>query len=157
MAPFKLAECADDARPECAPQRPARAVFDVLASVLHEDRQEKFLACRVLMRLLVSDGALHPSERTMLDATMDRFGIDLGRRATIWAESIVLPSPQRRRSAGRRAAAQLLDQLVAALPWAAAQELLAHLHHGAWADGVVVPAGAGGDRGGVQQRVARPD
>ncbi len=140
-----------------APRSPARAVFDVLASVLHEDRQEKFLACRVLMRLLVSDGALHPSERTMLDATMDRFGIDLGRRATIWAESIVLLEPHSVADPQvAAAAAQPLDQLVAALPRAAAQELLAHLHHGAWADGVVVPAEQA-VIAAVQQRVARPD
>ncbi|MBX7080731.1 MAG: hypothetical protein K1X88_16155 [Nannocystaceae bacterium] len=124
-----------------APQSPARAVFDALASVLHEDRQEKFLAARVLMRLLVSDGALHPSERTMLDTTMDRFGLDLGRRAAIWAESIVLLQPDSVADPQvAAAAAQPLEQLVAALPRAAAQELLAHLHHGAWADGVVVQA-----------------
>lgn len=115
------------------------AVFDAIGGALLEDRREKTLACRVLMRLCVVDGALHPNERAVLDATMARHGLGSDEQRRIGAEMAALLGQSADPEA--IAAAQVpVESLVASLPAAALAELWTHLEHGAWADGVLVPA-----------------
>ena len=115
------------------------AVFDALGDVLLEDRREKILATRVLMRLCVVDGELHPAEQAVLEATMARHGLASDEQLRIRAEMSALLG----QSAGPEATADArtpIEELVAALPGPALAELWTHLEHGAWADGKIVPA-----------------
>ncbi len=120
-----------------------RAVFDVIRGALEDDRREKTLASRLLMRMCVIDGALHPAEHAVLDSTMARHGLDGEARRRIGAEMATLlghaPDPALAAQAAADAACDV-DSLVAQLPASALGELAAHLEHGAWADGEIVPA-----------------
>lgn len=123
----------------------AHALFEALGAVLAEDRAEKVLACRILMRLCIADDELHPAEVAFLDATMSRYGLGSDERQTIALERLVLcniapADPATDLSAARIAAAAPLEHLLDALPKAARAELWTHLEHGAWADGKLVPA-----------------
>ncbi len=121
-----------------------RAVFDALGGALSDDREEKTLSCRILMRLCVIDGELHPNEQMVLEATMIRHGLDAGARGRIAAEMAVLlhnPGATSDPDATAAAATPVLG-LISRLSAAALTELLVHLEHGAWADGRIVPAEA---------------
>jgi hypothetical protein len=106
------------------------SVFSAIDGALRDDRDEKVLCCRILLRLLVADGSLDDRERVLLEATMDRHGLDGPTRAWIWAEL----DPAAR--------AETLEQLLDRLHPDALHELLQYLEWGAWADGQVVPAEA---------------
>ncbi|MBC8070894.1 MAG: TerB family tellurite resistance protein [Deltaproteobacteria bacterium] len=110
------------------------SVFSAIDGALRDDREEKVLCCRILMRLLVADGTLDPRERTLLEATMERHGLDGEHRARIWAE--LDPSAE----LATAARAEPLDTLLDRLPATALAELEQYLEWGAWADGQVVPA-----------------
>lgn len=130
--------------PHAADPRLRAAALAAIEEVLRDDRREKYLACRVLMRLMVADGELEARERTMLEATMDRCCLDLATRGAIWAESLLLLSPGSVADATvHAAAAQPLDALLDGIAPAGLEELLVHLHHGAWADGEAVAAEQG--------------
>lgn len=116
-----------------------RAVFEALDDVLLEDRREKMLACRLLARICVVDGELHPAERVVLDSTMARHGLRGDERERIEAEMRVLLGAHGDAVAVADAAADT-DGLIGELTPAALTELLVHLEHGAWADGQLVPA-----------------
>jgi hypothetical protein len=116
-----------------------RAVFDALGDALQEDRHEKILLCRLLARLCVIDGELHPAERVVLDATMVRYALRGDERQRIDAEMRVLLGEAGDAPAIADAAADV-DALIGTLAAAALRELLVHLEHGAWADGKLVPA-----------------
>lgn len=121
------------------------ALFDALGAVLAEDRAEKTLACRILMRLCIVDAELHPAEQAFLDATMGRYGLGSDERIAIAFERMVLlgtapAEPVDEITRARQRAAEPLAQLLDALPRAARAELWTHLEHGAWADGKLVPA-----------------
>jgi len=116
-----------------------RAVFEALDDVLLEDRREKMLACRLLARICVVDGELHPAERVVLDSTMARHGLGGDERERIEAEMRVLLGENGDAIAVTDAAADT-ESLIVALDPAALAELLVHLEHGAWADGRLVPA-----------------
>lgn len=121
------------------------ALLDALGAVLAEDRAEKLLACRVLMRLCIADAELHPLEDAFLDATMARYGLGGDERSAIACERMVLlgtapPDPGEALACARQRAAEPLAQLLDALPAAARSDLWIHLQHGAWADGKLVPA-----------------
>lgn len=121
------------------------AVFDAIGGVLLEDRREKTVACRLLMRLCVSDGQLHPAEQAVLDATMTRYGLGPHERSRIGAEMAALLGGGAHATTDPQAAADAavgLDALIGQLPPVALRELWAHLEHGAWADGEVVAAEA---------------
>lgn len=127
------------------PNGSPHALFDALGAVLAEDRVEKTLACRILMRLCIIDDELHPAEEAFLDATMSRYGLGSDERQAIARERMVLsgaaPSdPTEDLATARLAAAEPLEALLTALPTAARAELWTHLQHGAWADGKLVPA-----------------
>ena len=112
------------------------SVFSAIEGALRDDHEEKVLCCRILLRLLVADGWVDDRERALLEATMDRHGIDGDTRARIWAEldpQVVDPSIVVAR-------AEPLEQLLDRLPRDALSELLQYLEWGAWADGQLVPA-----------------
>ena len=115
------------------------AVFDAIGGALLDDRREKTLACRVLMRLCVIDGALYPNERAVLDATMARHGLGSDEQRRIGAEMAALLGQPADPDAVADAQVPV-ETLVASLPKPALAELWIHLEHGAWADGVLVPA-----------------
>jgi tellurite resistance protein TerB len=110
------------------------SVFSAIDGALRDDREEKVLCCRILMRLLIADGSLDPRERTLLETTMERHGLDGEHRARIWAEL----DPAADTVAGARA--ESLDALLDRLPVTALAELEQYLEWGAWADGQVVQA-----------------
>lgn len=141
--------------PHAVDPRRRAAALAAIEEVLRDDRREKYLACRVLMRLLVADGVLKARERTMLEATMDRCCLDLATRGAIWAESLLLLSPGSVADPTvHAAAAQSLDALLDGIAPAGLEELLVHLHHGAWADGEAVAAEQG-VIARVEQRLAQ--
>ncbi len=110
------------------------SVFSAIEGALRDDREEKVLCCRILLRLLVSDGVLDDRERALLDATMTRHGLDASAQARIWAEL----DPATTDPALVAARAEPLEHLLDRLPPSALQELLQYLEWGAWADGQLV-------------------
>jgi len=113
-------------------------VFDAIDSALRDDRSEKVLCCRILLRMLVADGSLDPREQALLEATMQRHGLDGATRARVWAE---LGDPAALTDPTLVAArAEPLDTLLDRLPHEALRELLQYLEWGAWADGQLVAA-----------------
>jgi Tellurite resistance protein TerB len=112
------------------------SVFSAIDGALRDDREEKLLCCRILVRLLVADGALDPREHALLTATMQRHGLDEEGRTRVWAEI----DPAQVGAAVDAARAEPLERLLDRLPPTALTELLQYLEWGAWADGQLVPA-----------------
>jgi len=101
------------------PSSDARRMLATLTDALQDDRREKIAVCRVIARLLVSDGPLDAAEQAFLAASLERHGLGPGDLGSIEAGS--------------------LDDDLRAIPAAGRAELLRYLESAAALDDTLAP------------------